>query len=204
MKSGLIIFIRNPVKGKVKTRLAKTMGDEKAFLIYNQLLSHTRHITRDLSCDKFLFYSDHIDLTDRWNNNQYQKRLQTRGDLGERMSTAFRDLFMEGYEKLLIIGSDCMELNEAIINNAFDMLNIHRVIIGPSEDGGYYLLGMTTPLPGIFVNKKWGTPSVFADTVQDLLNAGIMEGRLETLKDIDEEKDIPGSLLQLISNEKPS
>lgn len=204
MKSGLIIFIRNPVKGKVKTRLAKTMGDEKAFLIYNQLLLHTHLITRDLSYDKFLYYSDHIDPADMWNNNQYQKRLQTRGDLGERMSTAFRDLFLEGYERLLIIGSDCMELKESIICKAFDMLNVHRVIIGPSEDGGYYLLGMTTPLPGIFVNKKWGTPSVFADTVQDLLNTGIMEGRLETLKDIDEEKDIPGTLLQLISHQRPT
>ncbi len=204
MKSGLIIFIRNPVKGKVKTRIAKTMGDEKAFRIYSQLLLHTHLVTRDLSCDKFLYYSDHIDRGDMWNNNQYQKRLQTHGDLGERMSKAFLDLFLEGYEKLLIIGSDCMELNEAIISKAFDMLSIHKVIIGPSEDGGYYLLGMTTQFPNIFENKEWGTPSVFADTVQDLQSAGIMEGRLETLKDIDEEKDIPASLLQLIRNENPS
>ncbi|MEP7108576.1 MAG: TIGR04282 family arsenosugar biosynthesis glycosyltransferase [Ferruginibacter sp.] len=194
MKSGLIIFIRNSIAGKVKTRLAKTMGDEKALLIYNQLLAHTHSVTRDLPCDKFLYYSDWADQNDNWENVRFQKRVQHPGDLGERMSNAFLELFKVGYEKLLIIGSDCLELNELIINEAFDTLNTKKVVIGPSLDGGYYLLGMTAYFPGIFLDKKWSTSSVLKETLQDLFNSGIKVGKLKMLNDIDEEKDLPGNM----------
>ncbi|MBC7887583.1 MAG: TIGR04282 family arsenosugar biosynthesis glycosyltransferase [Ferruginibacter sp.] len=197
MKTGLIIFIRNPVAGKVKTRIAKTMGDEKALLIYNQLLAHTRRVTLDLHCDKFLYYSDRADQNDIWENDRFHKKVQHPGDLGLRMSNAFNELFKEGYNKLLIIGSDCIELNELIINNAFETLNNCQVVIGPSSDGGYYLLGMTTYFPGLFLNKEWGMASVLKDTLQDLANLNISVEELVMLNDIDEEKDLPDSLLNL-------
>lgn len=198
MKSGLIIFIRNPIAGKVKTRLAKTLGDEKALFIYNQLLIHTHHITRNLSCDKFLYYSDWVEQNDLWENDRFQKKLQSPGQLGKRMSDAFLDLFKDGYQKLLIIGSDCLELNEPIIANAFDVLDDNEVVIGPSADGGYYLLGMTAYLHHLFLNKKWGTSSVLQDTLQDLTVHHTKTGMLAMLNDIDEEKDLPVSLYQLI------
>ena len=199
MKSGLIIFIRNPVMGKVKTRLAKTLGDEKAFIIYNQLLVHTHQVTRDLSCDKFLYYSDWVEHNDSWENDRFQKKIQQPGDLGERMSHAFRELFKEGYEKLLIIGSDCMELNERIINNAFETLNNHEVVIGPSSDGGYYLLGMTAFFPELFTNKHWGSSTVLEDTLKDLSTSKKVVGKLVTLNDIDEEKDLTDSMRQFVT-----
>ena len=198
MKSGIIIFIRNPVHGKVKTRLAKTIGDEKAFLIYNQLLSHTHFITHALTCEKFLYYSDEVVLNDIWEKSSFHKRVQQPGDLGERMACAFQELFNAGYKKLVIIGSDCIELNEQIISKAFEMLDSYEVVTGPSEDGGYYLLGMTTYFPQLFLNKKWGTSSVLADTLLDLSNAGVDTGKLVTLNDIDEEKDLPQSLHHLL------
>lgn len=195
MKSGLIIFIRNPISGKVKTRLAKTMGDEKALNIYNKLLAHTHQVTRQLSCDKFLYYSDWADSHDFWENDRFQKKTQCPGQLGERMSKAFQEIFKEGYEKLVIIGSDCVELNELIITNAFDTLNKNEVVIGPSSDGGYYLLGMTAYFPALFLNKKWGSSSVLKDTLNELAISETKVGKLVMLNDIDEEKDLPGYLL---------
>lgn len=199
MNQALLIFIRNPVLGKVKTRLAKTMGDDKALFIYNQLLSHTHLVTRNLTCDKFLYYSDWVEQNDSWENDRFQKKIQHPGDLGERMAGAFHELFKEGYKKLLIIGSDCMELNEQIISNAFEILNNNEVVIGPSSDGGYYLLGMTAFFPELFLNKQWGSSTVLEDTLKDLSMSKTGVGKLVTLNDIDEEKDLSDSLRQLLS-----
>lgn len=196
MRTGLIIFIRNPIAGRVKTRLAKTLGNEKALDIYNLLLTHTRSITKHLSCDKFLYYSDHATANDVWENDIFHKRVQPAGELGVKMSGAFRELFEEGYDRLLIIGSDCIELDEATINSAFDILNEQDVVIGPSSDGGYYLLGMKRFLPFVFLNKQWSSSSVLEDTIRDLVDFNIGFEKLPLLNDIDEEKDLPPFLAQ--------
>ena len=111
-KKALIIFTRNPELGKVKTRLAKTIGDEAALEIYKFLLSHTEKITKDLKVDKYLFYSENIHRDDLWNSDVFRKKLQKGEDLGERMQEAFSDLFDMGYERLVIIGSDVLELTQ--------------------------------------------------------------------------------------------
>ena len=191
MRTGLIIFIKNPLIGKVKTRLAKTLGDEKALEIYQQLLLHTVQITKNINCDKFVYYSDFVDQNDSWNNDRYFKKLQSGGNLGDRMSAAFMELFKSGYNKLIIIGSDCLELTELEIINAFEVLNNDDVVIGPSFDGGYYLLGMKAFLPTLFMNKNWSTPTVFKDTLHDLNELNKTVSKLITLNDIDEEKDLP-------------
>ena len=120
------------------------------------------------------------------------------------MANAFQELFNEGYQQILIIGSDCVELSDQVISRAFELLRDNKVVIGPSEDGGYYLLGMTNFLPYLISNKQWGTDAVFRDTLEDLSKASINAAMLEMLNDIDEEKDIPNSLLQLIRDENPS
>ena len=122
MSSALIIFVRNPVLGKVKTRLASTLGDEKALEIYRILLRHTSDVTKDLAVDKFVFYDDHIDQNDIWENDIFEKFLQQGSDLGERMTKAFDYLFKKKYSKVIIIGSDCFELSESILSQAFDAL----------------------------------------------------------------------------------
>lgn len=191
MKHGIIIFIRNPVLGKVKTRLAKTLGDDKAFAIYQHLLAYTHHITGKVSCDKMVYYSDEVVRNDIWENELFTKKVQHCGHLGERMGNAFIELFKAGYDKLVIIGSDCIELNETIIEQAFQMLDEHKVVVGPSVDGGYYLLGMTSYLPELFTNKNWGTASVLEDSLLDLHSANISVAQLVALNDIDEEADLP-------------
>jgi uncharacterized protein len=194
MKNALIIFIRNPQLGKVKTRLAKTLGAEKTLKIYLHLLEHTQNISRNANCDAQLYYSDFIDDTDDWDKNIYQKHLQINGDLGEKMSAAFKEQFDQGYQKVAIIGSDCLELKTEIIDQAFRTIQENQAVIGPTLDGGYYLLGMSSQLPYLFQNKKWSTNTVFMDTLNDLKKNKVEFRLLDVLNDIDEEKDLPSSL----------
>lgn len=190
----MIIFVRNPVPGKVKTRLARNIGEEKALRIYRHLLDHTHRITLDLACDKFVFYADVLNENDLWENDRYHKKLQTGDDLGCRMLDAFSSLFLSGYQKLIIIGSDCLELTTGIIERGFLQLEKQDVVIGPCPDGGYYLLGMKQNTPALFEGKTWSTPSVLADTIADCRERSLTYSLLPLLNDIDEEKDIPESL----------
>ena len=186
----LIIFIKNPVKGNVKTRLAKTMGEEKALQIYKSLLNHTQEITVELPCTKMVFYSDFVDENDNWKNEDYKKHLQHGINLGERMLNAFNLGFNKNFREILIIGSDCFELNKDIISKAFDALATSQFVIGPAKDGGYYLLGMKKIYKVIFENKIWSTASVLADTIQDFEKNNASYFLLSKLTDIDEEKDL--------------
>ena len=187
-KKALIIFTRNPELGKVKTRLAKSVGDESALKIYKFLLQHTKEITENLKVDKYIFYSETILQNDIWDENIYRKKLQTGNDLGERMQTAFSDLFDFGYEKVLIVGSDIYELQQKDIEKAFDALKTNDFAIGPAKDGGYYLLGMKALKSNIFQNKNWGTSTVLEETLKDLENEKYV--LLPEMRDIDYYGDV--------------
>ncbi len=185
----MIIFVRNPEPGKVKTRIAKTMGNEKALEVYKELLLHTYDITKDISCDKFVFYADQITKNDLWETSFYHKKLQQGNDLGQRMLLAFRELFGLGYQSIQIIGSDCMELTTDIIETGFNRLHENEVVIGPSTDGGYYLLGMRLLVPDIFYKKEWSTEKVFSSTLADIKKLSLSYFLLPELSDIDTEKN---------------
>ncbi len=190
MKKAIIIFVRNPELGKVKTRLARVIGNEKALQVYKELLQHTHDITVDLDCDRFVFYADDITENDLWENNIYQKKIQEGENLGNRMMAAFLELFQQGYSKVVIIGSDCPELTGFILENAFDELHSNDVVIGPSTDGGYYLLGLSKHTPELFKNKKWSTDTIFADTIQDTIKLKKRCSFLPELSDIDTAEDL--------------
>lgn len=189
MKNAVIIFVRKPELGKVKTRLAATVGKEKALAIYEQLLQHTFEITRFVDFPKFVFYVYAIEQNDLWSAEGFIKKLQSDADLGGKMKDAFAEQFQEGYEKVLIIGSDCFQLTTAIIEQAFELLNNNQIVIGPANDGGYYLLGMKKLHGFIFDDKKWSSKSVFADTVGELKENEISFATLPILTDIDTEED---------------
>ncbi len=189
MKQALIIFARNPVRGKVKTRLAATMGDDKALSIYQSLLEHTVQVTQTLACDRYVFYADGISLNDVWPDNVYRKKSQEGNDLGERMLHAFSILFQQGYQKIIIIGTDCFELSSSILLDAFTALDNNEVVIGPSADGGYYLLGMQQLFPFLFEEKAWSTDTVYKSTIQQLKMHQISYYTLPILNDIDTEED---------------
>ena len=118
-KEALLIFTKNPEAGKVKTRLAATIGDAEALRVYKQLLMHTVSETNFMSADKYVFYADYLDPDDIWNDKRYYKELQHGNDLGERMMNAFASTFRKGYDKIIIIGTDCPSLDQSIINDAF-------------------------------------------------------------------------------------
>ncbi|PQB03526.1 TIGR04282 family arsenosugar biosynthesis glycosyltransferase [Aureitalea marina] len=164
----LIIFVRNPELGKVKTRLAKDVGDETALAIYTFLLERTKSITSGLKQEKQVHYSDEIATDDLWQDFGYHKRIQADGDLGEKMQSAFEQGFEAGFKRIVIIGSDLYDLESEDIVKAFEQLKQHDVVLGPAQDGGYYLLGMCQMVPGIFANKTWGTDQVLDQTLADL------------------------------------
>jgi uncharacterized protein len=190
-RSLLIIFYKNPKAGKVKTRLAATVGDAKALGIFEKLALHTKSITGNLGIDKIVFYSDAIDLMDIWPNATYLKAMQQGNDLGERMKNAFIAGFETGYTSICIIGTDCYELTEQMIRQAFESLQSADAVIGPARDGGYYLLGLNEPHSSIFDNKRWSTDSVLQDTLSDFKSLGLNYIRMQELRDVDTEDDLP-------------
>ena len=190
LNAALILFVRNPILGKVKTRLAKAIGDEKALEVYRQLLSKTHNITYSLSCAKFVYYADEVTQSDLWSKGNFIKKAQSGNDLGERMYNAFADLSEAGFARIIIIGSDCFELTNEILQDAFEQLKAHDAVIGPAYDGGYYLLGMKELTPRPFKNKKWSTSSVCADTINDFVKLDASYVVLPTLNDVDERQDL--------------
>ena len=185
----LLIFTRNPELGKAKTRLAKTVGEETALEIYKFLLERTKNIATEVkSADKAVYYSVKIRENDIWDPNTFQKHQQFGEDLGIRMLNAFKNSFEAGYKKVMIIGSDLYDLTSEIIENAFDELDKNDVVIGPAEDGGYYLLGMNSLQENVFKNKEWGTETVRNDTLTDLKDKEVF--LLKELNDVDVFEDI--------------
>ena len=188
--TALVIFVRNPISGQVKTRLAKDIGDERALEIYLQLLQHTLKITRGLSFRKFVYYADEVSDYDLWSVPGYTKRKQNGVDLGERMLNSFKELFNQGFTRIIIIGSDCLQLKTETIEEAVAVLESNSAVIGPARDGGYYLLGLTELYPDLFINKPWSTDQVFAKTIDDFNKQGISYAMLEELSDIDDITDL--------------
>ena len=187
-KNIVLIFTRNPELGKVKSRLAKGVGKENALEIYKKLLSHTKDVVSTLNCTKRVGYSVKVRDNDMWDNAIFEKFQQEGEDLGVRMYNAFEKAFADGYDNVLIVGSDLYDLRASHINEAFDALHSNDAVIGPAQDGGYYLLGMNKLVKDVFYNKEWGGDTVFASTINDLATAKVHQ--LETLNDIDFAEDL--------------
>jgi uncharacterized protein len=206
--NALIIFIKNPQLGKVKTRLAATVGNEKALEIYHILMAHTQKITHRVNAEKYLYYSDFVDKNDIWTNEVYHKSVQHEGhDLGLKMAFAFRDALQEKHQKVLIVGSDCLELTDEIINQAYSKLTDNEVVIGPAFDGGYYLIGFNFQTIGercgevlkqVFLDKQWSHAQVYDEAIKTCESLNLKYDKLETLTDVDEEKDFLKSIGSLI------
>ncbi|UBZ15370.1 TIGR04282 family arsenosugar biosynthesis glycosyltransferase [Flagellimonas marinaquae] len=187
-KNLLLILTRNPELGKCKTRLAAKVGDQAALEIYNFLLDKTVSFTKDLKVEKWVYYSETIWMDDIWDNKVYKKKLQVGNDLGERMMNAFDEGFKAGFENIIIIGSDMFHLDQTDLEAAFSKLMDHDFVLGPAEDGGYYLLGMKSLKKELFQNKEWGTNTVLADTLSDIKDEKFV--LLDEKNDVDYYEDI--------------
>jgi len=184
-KSKLVVFARNPALGKVKSRIAKLLGNEKALKIYHKLLDHTIYLTENSGLPFVIYFSDHISYT-----NPTLCRIQQGKDLGEKMLRCFIDE-LATRQKVCLIGSDCLLLTQAILQDAFTQLATHDVVVGPAADGGYYLIGMKKPHHELFKDIAWGTDAVLAGTLDKCQKQNLSVKELPILNDIDRPEDVP-------------
>ncbi|HHT9130120.1 MAG TPA: TIGR04282 family arsenosugar biosynthesis glycosyltransferase [Candidatus Brocadiaceae bacterium] len=214
MDNALIIFLKYPEPGKVKTRLAKAIGNERACAIYKSM---AEDVIKNVSLknprtyDVYTFFtpSDKENEIKDWlmpvrNNDQEfdTQYIPQEGDtLGKRMSHAFQQLFQDkGYKRCIIIGTDCLEIDTTLIENAFEALQQENdIVIGPCNDGGYYLLGMSRRAPlrfeqefvlDLFVDIDWSTDQVFDQTMKKVRKNNLSYSILKTLADIDTPEDL--------------
>jgi hypothetical protein len=190
MDNAIIIFLKNPELGKVKTRLAATVGNEKALEIYLELVAHTLEIVKYIEADKFIYFSDEIDTAIGFKDLPFYAAVQQGEDLGRRMENAIADIFANLYRRVIIIGTDCPGINAQGLQSAFNKLTEADVVIGPATDGGYYLLGMSQPQPILFRNIEWSTSTVLRATTAHCINNNISYAMLPELSDIDDERDL--------------
>lgn len=185
----LIIFVKNAVAGKVKTRLAASIGDEKALEVYRLLLRFTYDLAKEVQAVKEVSYADESDQPDELIPEEFERTIQKGNDLGERMSHAFKSAIGDGHEYIVLIGSDCAELTPEIVEQAFLSLKVNNVVVGPAEDGGYYLIGMNGYYPELFKDIKWSTGEVLSKTVEKIRTMGLSFALLPKLNDVDDLED---------------
>lgn len=193
----LLIFAKNPERGRVKTRLAESVGEGKALRVYQQLLQITKSVTDQLNCSRQIWYSDFINEEDLWSTGGYEKHLQEGSNLGERMKEAFKQAFAGDYEKAVIIGSDCAALTTALVEDAFRLLDDNDIVVGPSKDGGYYLLCMSSFYPRLFNDISWSTSEVLEQTLNQISELELSFKLLPELNDIDTIRDLKASEMDI-------
>lgn len=191
-KKLLIVFAKNIILGKVKTRLAKTVGDSAAFMVYKTLVEITEKesvAVRDASLR--VYFSDVIIHT-KWPN--CEKFVQEGETLGDRMKNAFERGFKDGYTHIIGIGADLPEISAERIENAFDVLERNDFVFGPAEDGGYYLVGLNGE-QGLYIfdDKPWSTAELLEITQEQIEAKNQSVGLLEMLNDIDTIEDLAKS-----------
>ncbi len=180
--------------GRVKTRLAVSIGDQKACDLYFAFLNHLIRKLQAVGTDRRLVYSPPERETgfQKITPESWGLYPQSGGCLGTRMQSFFFDQFElakrheDLVSKVVIIGADCPQIKPATVEQAFADLDESPVVIGPSVDGGYYLLGMREMCFDIFREIQWSTPTVLAATIAQLQRQGINFAMLEPLEDVDE------------------
>jgi len=199
MKNRLIIFTRYPIPGTTKTRLIPALGAEGAADLQRQMTEHTLESVRPIAEEgigvRILFDGGEAGEMTQWLGEELDLAPQGEGDLGDRMNNAFTGSFQEGFEKVVVIGTDCPSLDSESVMEAFDLLNENTLVLGPATDGGYYLIGIRSDAPGwlyelIFEKIPWGTNQVLNATVNALAETGLDVGLLDEKADVDEPEDL--------------
>ena len=193
-KSAIIVFAKYPSEGKVKTRLGASFGNQFAIAFYKLCAEHTFNVLEELK-DKFdcyLYYGteDNIQQIKKWVYTSFGLVPQVKGDLGEKMLRAFQDIFSKGYKKVIIIGTDIPDITREKLVSVFNELDNFDVVISPSYDGGYVLLGMTSLHLTLFKDIKWSTNEVFNKTIQEIKKMDLSVKIKEAILDIDDGNDL--------------
>src|SRR5947207_963669 len=196
LRRKLILFMRYPIAGRAKTRLISALGAEGAAALHRRLVLRTLRAAqgacRTVPADLEVHFDGGTEhWMSHWLGDHARFVPQTAGDLGERMAGAFEKSFRAGSTATVIIGSDCPGVNPDVITEAFTRLSEIPVVLGPAQDGGYYLIGLSRPMPELFRGIRWGTDRVLADSLAVLEHQGWKATLLDPLADIDRPEDLP-------------
>ncbi len=189
----MLVMAKRPQLGKVKTRLAKDIGDEKALLIYKELLTATERLLNQAEANTFVFAtgSGGEQVFKAFEHHQFE---QVGDDLGQRMKHAFETAFAEfGAHPCLMIGTDCPEISVDHLQKAIGALRDHDAVFGPSIDGGYYLIGMNELIPELFDGISWSTDQVLNQSLSALTGGCRTVTLIDQLNDIDTLDDLKKS-----------
>lgn len=190
----VLVFCKNPVLGRVKTRLAATIGPEKALKAYQLLIAKTQRILQECSVPVAVWHHPAPLPDPDWESIATHRFAQVTGDLGQKMNHAFQWAFSSGYTQVIALGTDLWDLQYADLQQAFSALQNHSTVIGPATDGGYYLLGLSREMPELFRNKSWSQPNLLNETLIDLQGKSVFllpkKNDLDTLQDLQEHPDL--------------
>lgn len=196
--NALLIFLKKPVPGKVKTRLAADLGDQAAAEAYKTLYRNTISRVLDPSWKIIFYIADDVSGFEEYT---YERRVQSSGDLGQKMHHAFVEACREN-EAVVLIGSDCPYLGTAEVSEAFDSLKTNDVVFGPSTDGGYYLIGLKNPAVPLFTDISWSTSKVLDQSLAAATQVGLKVHLLREWSDVDTIADWKAWLDYLGKNDK--
>lgn len=191
MSKHIVIMAKPPIISKVKTRLAIDLGDEKTVELYDLMLEKTFSIVKETEIDAIVFFTEESDYTRLF--SKFEKNYQAKGDLGDKMNNAFKSCLRQRNSKVVMIGTDCPDNSSENILKAFDILNEKDIVFGPSEDGGYYLIGMKKINNSIFENKTWSTSTVLEEALSECELNNLSFGLLKEINDIDTMEDLKKS-----------
>jgi len=187
MKDAFILFLKYPERGKIKTRLAAALGDDAAYDLYLCFLRDIAAMTAQVNAEVIIVYSgpDQAAFDDFPGVQCFRQR---GSDIGERMFFALQDVFAQGFKRIVLIGSDSPDLPANFVNDAFVKLALADVVMGPSMDGGYYLIGCKPDSlrQSIFHDIPWSTKKVFNETLRRIEAGGLKAAILTDWPDIDE------------------
>jgi uncharacterized protein len=191
--NALVVFVKHPSPGAVKTRLAAAVGPEAAARLYRRLAERVLEATtpREGEYERLVFFDPPEALAEMraWLPG-VRLLAQAAGDLGARMADAFARAFLRGAERVVLVGTDAPAVARERVMEALSALDAADVVIGPAEDGGYYLLALREPRPGLFAGVAWSTPTVRAQTLARAAAASLSVRELAPLRDVDTLEDL--------------
>lgn len=200
MKNHLLVFAKYPEAGRVKTRLALTVGTERAAELYRMMVNTVLRKTtpKNNSYQLQLCYDppEKEAAFRRWLPDISDWLAQQGTHLGERLQHAFHNAFLQGSKTVIVIGTDCIDIDQPILEAAFESLAAYDVVVGPASDGGYYLIGMKAHTPQLFDGISWSTERVFQETIQKSKALGLSIKTLPILSDIDAWPDAISSMME--------
>ena len=192
----LIVFTRYPEPGKTKTRLIPLLGAEGAATLQRQMTEQTLAQVKELQSERLVsaticFAGGNQQLMQNWLGTSFDYQPQGDGDLGRRMAIAFETALEAGTQRVVIIGSDCPDLNAQLMMQAFQALEQHDLVLGPARDGGYYLIGLRRLIPELFTGISWSTTEVLQQTMNIAQKLELAVASLPLLSDVDRPEDLP-------------